>query len=213
MNVLCPPDPPFFLPAFEEAYRYIISTYRPPARDIAVFLPCALRKPYSTSPSHRTFRSAIASVLPPGSYHVVVFGTCGVVPEELERMYPFAHYRYMLGKCRDRRVLDAFLEIETYRLAGYLEKTRDTYKRRVAYCIGPFREAMRRASERTGIELDLLFPTDTTIRLNSNPERSLPAGSLSMPAYVDEFVQGLSRLAGHERTGREDVAARAWRPE
>jgi len=48
-------DPPFFLPEFEEAFRYIIRTYEPPEREIAIFLPCALRKPYSKSPSHRLF--------------------------------------------------------------------------------------------------------------------------------------------------------------
>lgn len=206
-------DPPFFLAEFEEAYRYIISTYRPPARDIAIFLPCALRKPYSTSPSHRIFRNAIDSVLQPGSFHIVVFGTCGVVPEELERMYPFAHYRYMLGKCTDRRILDAFLEIETYRLAGYLRKTRETYRKRVAYCIGLFRDAMCRACEKAGIELDLLLPTDPTIRLNSNLNRSFPAGSLSMPTYMDEFVRGLARLAYRHGSGRGDVPVPAWSPD
>ncbi len=105
-------DPPFFLPEFEDAFRYIISAYAIPRKEIALFLPCALRKPYSSSPSHRLFRNVIDSVLSPETYHIIIFGTCGVVPGELELMYPFAHYHYMLGKCHDRRILEAFLEIE-----------------------------------------------------------------------------------------------------
>ena len=46
-------DPPFYLPQFEQAYRYIIDEYDVPSRDTAVFIPCAVRKPYSTSPSHK----------------------------------------------------------------------------------------------------------------------------------------------------------------
>jgi len=81
-------DPPFFLPEFEEAFRYIVNSYDPPEREIAIFLPCALKKPYSESPSHRLFHRVIDSTLSSDLYHIVIFGTCGVVPGELESMYP-----------------------------------------------------------------------------------------------------------------------------
>src|SRR5512137_1242352 len=113
-------DPPFYLPEFEESYRYIIDEYEVSPREIAIFIPCAVRKPYSTSPSHQLIRMIISQVLAPSRYHIVVFGTCGIVPAELEEMYPYAHYRYMLGKCKDQKVLDDFLRIETARVAGYL---------------------------------------------------------------------------------------------
>jgi archaeosine synthase len=73
------------------------------------------------------------------------------VPEELELMYPFAHYHFMLGRCTDERIRRDFVLIETFRIAGFLEKTRQTYKKRIAYCIGPFRQAMVQACDRTGI--------------------------------------------------------------
>lgn len=188
-------DPPFFLPEFEDAFRYIISNYNPPEREIAIFLPCALKKPYSSSPSHRLFQKVIDSKLSPDTYHIVVFGTCGVVPRELELMYPFAHYHYMLGKCTDRKIHEAFLDIETYRLAAYLIKTKDTYGKRVAYCIGPFREAMKRATGETGVKLDLLLPSASTIESNRDPDCPFPEGSLSLQVYLEEFEKGLALLS------------------
>lgn len=116
-------DPPFYLREFEEAFRYIIDEYHIPPHDIGVFIPCAVRKPYSTSPSHRLFHKILNSVYADTSYHVAIFGTCGTVPAELECMYPpYAQYHYMLGKCTNQRIKDDFLKIETYRLTEFLEK-------------------------------------------------------------------------------------------
>ncbi|HDR72693.1 MAG TPA: tRNA-ribosyltransferase [Methanoculleus sp.] len=184
--------PSFYHPAFEAAHRFIIRQYVPPARDICIFLPCSMKKPYSQSPSHITFRGIISAVLPDDRYHVVVFGTCGVVPGELERMYPYSHYRFMLGRCGSERVRRDFLAIETGRLEAYLEKTAGTYKRRVAYCLGAFREAMRQASDRTGIEV-VLCPSDATIEANSHPELRFGEGSLNMSAYCRELRSVLLR--------------------
>lgn len=187
-------DPAFYHPAFEDAYRYVIEEYYPPDREVCIFLPCSMQKPYSTSPSHRLFYSVIFRVLPPPAVHIVVFGTCGVVPAELERMYPFTHYRYMLGKCTDQRIKGDFQQIEQARLAGYLEKTEASYKVRVAYCIGGFRRAMAAASERTGIEV-LLAPSDETIAENSSETMRFSEGSLSMQVYLDELQTTLKNVA------------------
>lgn len=188
------PGPPFYRKEFEDAYRLIIDDYQVTPKEIALFLPCAVKKPYSQSPSHRLFRRVIDDVLDPADYHIVIFGTCGTVPAELECMHPFRNYRYMLGKTVDWRVLRDFHRIEVYRLRGYLEKTRDTYRRRLAYCIGPFRAAMGEASEDAGIVVDLL-PTDATIERLYDTKSPFPEGSLSMPAYIDEFREGLMRLS------------------
>lgn len=184
-------EPPFYLPAFEEAYQYIIKRYSIPVKKYAIFIPCALRKPYSQSPSHRLFRRLIGDVFSEDEYHLVIFGTCGTVPAELELMYPFAHYQYMLGKCRNTRELEDFLEIETFRLEGYLRRTRNHYERRFAYCIGIFRQAMIRASARSGVPLDLLLPSNPAIERMRDPDCPFPEGSLSMKEYMDEFREGL----------------------
>jgi len=185
-------DPPFYLPEFEKSYRYIIDEYEVPPRDIAIFMPCAVRKPYSASPSHQLIRSVIAQVLKPEQYHLVVFGTCGIVPAELEEMYPYAHYHYMLGKCKDPEVLDDFLRIETARVAGYLTKTRHLYKYRIAYCIGLFRQALIRGSEESGVPFDMNLPSrDRIDKVIEEGDCVFEEGSLSMDEYLGEFCDRL----------------------
>lgn len=185
-------DPPFYSPEFERSYRYIIDEYEVSPRDIAIFMPCAMRKPYSTSPSHRIFNKIIADVLEPSQYHIVIFGTCGIVPVELEEMYPYAHYRYMLGKEEDERVKADFLRIETDRVAGYLNKTRDVYRYRLGYCIGLFREALIKGSTESGVPIDILCPSRNLINTIIAEEDCLfQEGSLSMDEYLEEFHQGL----------------------
>jgi len=184
-------DPPFYLPEFEASYRYIIDVYEVPPRDIAIFIPCAVRKPYSTSPSHRIMRTIIDEVLQPDSYHIVIFGTCGILPAELETMYPYAHYQYMLGKVKDTTIQEDFLKVETERVAGYLQKTKDTYKKRIAYCIGPFRRALVQGSELAGIPIDLIMPGNDVINKIMELDCPFQEGSLNMEEYLEEFYKGL----------------------
>jgi predicted RNA-binding protein len=196
-------DPPFYLPEFEKSYRYIIDEYDVAPKDIAIFMPCAVRKPYSASPSHQLIRSVIGQVLSPEQFHIVIFGTCGIVPAELEAMYPYAHYHYMLGKCRDRKVLDDFLRIETARVAGYLTKTRHLYKYRIAYCIGLFREALIRGSEEAGIPFDMILPSrDRIDKVVEEGDCVFEEGSLSMDEYLGEFCDRLILFRNElEKTG------------
>jgi archaeosine synthase alpha-subunit len=185
-------DPPFYLPEFEKSYRYIIDEYEVVPRNIAIFMPCAVRKPYSASPSHQLIRSVIAQVLKPEQYHLVIFGTCGIVPAELEEMYPYAHYQYMLGKCKDKKVLDDFLRIETARVAGYLTKTRHLYKHRIAYCIGLFRQALILGSEESGVPFDMILPSrDRIDKVIEEGDCVFEEGSLSMDEYLGEFCDRL----------------------
>ena len=196
-------DPPFYLPEFEKSYRYIIDEYDVPPRDIAIFMPCAVRKPYSASPSHQLIRMIISQVLEPSQYHIVIFGTCGIVPAELETMYPYAHYKYMLGKCNDDKVKDDFLRIETDRIAGYLNKTRDVYRYRIGYCIGLFREALVRGSEQAGVPIDLLLPTrDIINKVIEEGDCTFQEGSLSMEEYLGEFCDALITFR-NERLSKE----------
>jgi archaeosine synthase alpha-subunit len=196
-------DPPFYLPEFEKSYRYIIDEYDITPRDIAIFMPCAVRKPYSASPSHQLIRSVIGQVLPPERYHIVIFGTCGIVPAELEEMYPFAHYHYMLGKCKDPAVLEDFLRIETERVAGYLTKTRHLYKYRIGYCIGIFRQALIQGSERAGVPIDMILPTrDMINRIIEEGDCVFEEGSLSMEEYLGEFCDELIRFRNLHQLGK-----------
>jgi archaeosine synthase len=194
-------DPPFYLPEFEKSYRYIIDEYEVQPKEIAIFMPCAVKKPYSASPSHQLIRMIISQVLDPSLYHIVIFGTCGIVPAELETMYPYAHYKYMLGRCNDDRIKDDFLRIETERVAGYLNKTKGVYKYRIGYCIGLFREALVRGSEQSRVPIDLLLPTrDIINKVIEEGDCTFQEGSLSMEEYLGEFCDALIKFR-NERLG------------
>lgn len=66
---------------------------RPPSAPVLLLLPCSARKPYSMSRSHRIFRSWTDRCGNPGTVHeVVVTSPLGVVPMELESLYPAGSY-------------------------------------------------------------------------------------------------------------------------
>jgi len=66
---------------------------KPPSAKVLLLLPCSARKPYSLSRSHRLFREALMSCGNPWAVHeVIITSPLGIVPRELELVYPAAHY-------------------------------------------------------------------------------------------------------------------------
>lgn len=74
--------------------RFVSGAYRkPPSPRVLLLLPCSARKPYAESRTHRRFREAIDACGNPAAVHeVIVTSPLGLVPRELERTYPAAHY-------------------------------------------------------------------------------------------------------------------------
>ena len=74
--------------------RRIVERYaKPPSARVLVLLPCSARKPYAESKSHRRFREAVwRSGNEHAVHEVIVTSPFGLVPRELERTYPVAHY-------------------------------------------------------------------------------------------------------------------------
>ena len=152
-------DPPFYLEAFEKSYRYIIDEYEVAPREIAIFMPCAVRKPYSSSPSHQCIRMVISQVLKPERYHIVIFGTCGIVPAELERMYPYAHYKSTCwGNAKTNKsskISSASKPIGSTSTSG---KNPGYLHLPYRVCLGVFREALVQGSKKAGVPIDLILP-------------------------------------------------------
>jgi len=74
--------------------RRLVERYtKPPSARVLLLLPCSARKPYADSKTHRRFREALWAAGNPHAVHeVIVTSPFGLVPRELERMYPAAHY-------------------------------------------------------------------------------------------------------------------------
>lgn len=180
----------------ELAYRWIIEEYKPPVKDLCIFIPCSIRKPYRFSPSHKLYHRIIYGIADKNHVHIVVFGTCGVVPSELDTEYPFDSYRFVVGNA-EKSVQREFVRIETHRLKEYLIKTQKNYKNRIAYCLGVFREAMknavRDAEKITSTPLNMtIVPYPTTINRIYNPNLRFPEGSLMMPEYIQDFADAIA---------------------
>ena len=65
--------------------------YSPPSGldKVLILLPCSERKPYRDSRSHHRFREAIGNT---SAHEVMVTSPLGLVPRDLERIWPAAHY-------------------------------------------------------------------------------------------------------------------------
>jgi len=69
----------------------ISEDYEPPLRqrDVLILLPCSAKKPYRLSQSHSRFRRSIGKSR---AHEVMVTAPLGLVPRDLEDLWPAAHY-------------------------------------------------------------------------------------------------------------------------
>ncbi|WP_321419008.1 DUF5591 domain-containing protein [uncultured Methanomethylovorans sp.] len=179
-------------PDMKRANEWILTEYQPPVRDFCIFVPCAKKKPYHESPSHKIFDRLIFGIVEPEMVHIVVFGTCGITPRELDTQYPFMDYQFMMGKCNVSKIKRDFIRMESERIARYLEKTKNNYKYRIAYCIGDFRTAMEKAVEMTSIPVTIV-PRIETIEKNIQPTKNFIYGSLNQKDYLQDFAEAISK--------------------
>lgn len=81
-------------PEVERWRRRLGERYRKPeGARVLLVLPCSARKPYSTSRTHRLLDMALSHVPNrPVVHEVILTSPLGLVPREVERLYPAAHY-------------------------------------------------------------------------------------------------------------------------
>ena len=130
-----------------EVRRYaerVLDRYIPPAADVLVLLPCSARKPYSLSPSHRKFIEAIGG----RALELIVTSPLGLVPRELERVYPAAHYDIPVTGYWDREELAFAADI----LARFLQN--HPFRRVIAHLEGGALKAARMAAGQAGVPVE-----------------------------------------------------------
>jgi archaeosine synthase len=171
----------------------VIHRYIPPAGDVAVLLPCSARKPYSLSQSHRKFTEAIAG----RAVELIVTSPLGLVPRELERIYPAAHYDIPVTGHWDREELAFAADL----LAAYLSRNR--YPRVLAHLDGGALEAARIAAVRSGTKLevtchyrpvsaDALRDLDDSLRGEKKVKHDPVRGTLSWQFGVSVNTAGMT---------------------
>ncbi|MDR0438647.1 MAG: DUF5591 domain-containing protein [Methanocalculaceae archaeon] len=126
---------------FEER---VINRFVPSRNDVCVLLPCAMKKPYSTSKTHQKFRQVIDG----RAHEVIITSPLGVVPRELELIYPASHYDVPVTGYWDR---EEFAILVDY-VAAYLAKHR--YERVICHLEGGAKAIAIAAAEVAGITLE-----------------------------------------------------------
>jgi archaeosine synthase len=83
-------------PTIRRFRENVATRYIPPmGKQIVLLLPCSARKPYSDSKSHRRiaeFTSVVVGGIQPRVAEAILTSPLGLVPRELERIYPAAQY-------------------------------------------------------------------------------------------------------------------------
>ena len=122
----------------------VIDRFIPTRTDTVVLLPCSARKPYSLSQSHRKFTFAIQN----RAHELILTSPMGIVPRELEAIYPAGHYDIPVTGYWDREER----EFISSSLARYFEKHR--FGRIIAHLDEKTRILAEDAARRAGMEIE-----------------------------------------------------------
>ncbi|MDD3373883.1 MAG: archaeosine synthase subunit alpha, partial [Methanoculleus bourgensis] len=123
----------------------VIERFVPTRTDVAVLLPCSARKPYSLSQSHRLFMNTVNR----RAHELIVTSPLGLVPREVERIYPAGHYDVPVTGYWDHEECAFIADI----LARYFAA--HPYSRVIAHLEGGALTVAEMAAEACGIDLEV----------------------------------------------------------
>lgn len=156
----------------------VTDRFAPSRTDVAVLLPCSAGKPYSRSQSHRKFIGTVAK----RAHELIVTSPLGLVPRELEGVYPAAHYDVPVTGYWDREELAFASEV----IARYFARHR--YSRVIAHLDGGSLTAAEMAAEICGIDLEV---TCRGHPASGESLRSLAAALEGEPGKQTDMVRGV----------------------
>jgi len=151
------------------------------AGDILLIVPCSARKPYSTSKSHIAIARALGKYR--GYVHeLVLTSPLGVVPRELELVYPAAHYDVAVTGIWD---LD-----ERHWVSGCLRDYIDAhpFKKIIAHVEGPYVEVCKQSGR------DMVFTSKGRV-----------TGDDSLDSLVEAVRSAAAELGTRPRSPRETM--------
>lgn len=120
-------------PHYEVWQDYIVRFYKPPKhKDIALFLPCAYRKPYTRSKTWKSILGALSKIEFFPRIHLIAVSSPGVIPYEFINYYPFQSYDWPEW-LETEDVKREYIEVTRVRVRNYLFKHGLNYKLFYAY--------------------------------------------------------------------------------
>ena len=181
-------------PVVKRFRRFVAERYSAPAnKPIILLLPCSAKKPYSDSKSHRRFNAVIEASL--GGMEsrvaqVILTSPLGLVPRELERIYPAGQYDIPVTGDWDSEEI----AIGSTALVTHLKKFSDSSVV-IAHVSGGYLDIVRAAESK--IEQSLIY---TTSENRATSRESLDA----LQETLMELREILS-ISGGPRTELEEI--------
>lgn len=178
----------------------VIGRYLPPKTDVAVLLPCSARKPYSLSQSHRRFQQAVGG----RAHELIVTSPLGLVPRELETIYPAGHY--------DVPVTGYWDAEERAVIAGILVRyfRKNPYRRVIAHLDGGALEVARMAASECGLTLEY---TCTENPAGTAALSALDAALAGERRFRDDRLHGMISWQFNHDTDTRGIVSRGHFPE
>lgn len=155
----------FFRPEVLRWHRRIKERYSPPCyAGLFIIFPCSAKKPYSESESHRIFARAIKKAAEKkinSIAEIILTSPFGIVPRELERLYPVAHYDTVVTgywSYEEKKIANELLE-------DYIKKCRKIGIEKesfIAYVDGAYREICER------LEIEIIPEKESNLKAESS---------------------------------------------
>jgi len=141
-------------PHYEVWQDYICRWFKPKNenKDTVLFLPCANKKPYSESATHRNIIRILDKLGIYKKIHQVMLSNAGVIPREFERHYPFTDYDWN-EKLETPEIKTRYIEVTKRRIKKYLKSK--NYKK--IYCFLKYDSESYKALDEACRELNLKF--------------------------------------------------------
>ncbi|MFW9887485.1 MAG: DUF5591 domain-containing protein [Candidatus Thorarchaeota archaeon] len=181
-------------PAIRRFREKVASRFKPPShKRLVLLLPCSARKPYSDSKSHKRFTRTIEAAIGPaksGIAETILTSPLGVIPRELERIHPVAHYDIPVTGDWDAEET----EIAVQALITHMEKFEESTVV-VAHVSGGYLDIVKNAEERL----------KQTLIYTSADGKATNTASLDL---LDETLRDMRELVlsgEHRRTELEDT--------
>ena len=163
----------------------VLERYEPPKRKILLILPCSAKKPYSKSPSHAKFIEAIENYR--GHIHeLILTSPLGVVPRELEMVYPAAFYDIPVTGYWDAEEREWVSSC----LRAYLKNNLRNYELIVAHLSGAYKEIC--GSVATDLGIEVVFTCE------NNEEVTSKEALKRLKRRIAELCVERKRLSGFE---------------
>ncbi|MBR9679710.1 MAG: DUF5591 domain-containing protein [Candidatus Altiarchaeota archaeon] len=160
-------------PYYQVWQDFLQRFYEPrPEKNILLFIPCAFRKPYKKSRTHRAIFRAIKDLQSYKQIHPIVVSSPGVIPVEFQSYYPFANYDWPEWE-ETAETKQEYTSVNKERVKLFLKKHASHYKQIFVYFkhTSETRQAIIAALDELGLEYNECLSKQgwETIKDEKNP--------------------------------------------